>query len=70
MWFLSKRESVNAWKKMDFDDSERKRNRSTASSKWKKCRIYVVEQLDRWNEQKEMLRVQAHAEVTQILLDM
>ena len=39
MWFLGKRESVNAWKKADLDDSERKRNRSAVSSKWSKCRI-------------------------------
>jgi hypothetical protein len=56
-------------RKWTLRDTERKRNRSAASSKWKKCRIYVVEQLDRWNEQKEMLRVQAHAEAAKILLD-
>jgi hypothetical protein len=39
------------------------------SSKWNKCRIYVRDQLDRWNELKEVLRVQTHAEVTKILLD-
>jgi hypothetical protein len=39
MWFLGKRESVNAWKKANLDDSERKRNRSAVSSKWNKCRI-------------------------------
>ena len=31
--------------------------------------IYVGDQLDRWNELKEVLRVQAHAEVAKILLD-
>jgi hypothetical protein len=44
-------------------------NRSAVSSKWNKCRIYVGDQLDRWNEQKEVLRVQTHAEVAKILLD-
>ena len=45
MWFLGKRETVNAWKKADFDgfrdkedDSEIKRNRSEVSSKWNKCK--------------------------------
>jgi hypothetical protein len=57
-------------RKWTLTDSERKRNRSAASSKWKKCRIYVVEQLDRWNELKEVLRVQAHAEVAKSVLDM
>ena len=38
MWILGKRESVNAWKK---------------SSKWNLCRIYVGDQLDRWNELKK-----------------
>ena len=69
MWFLGKRESVNAWKKADLDNSERKRNRSAVSSKWNKCRIYVGDQLDRWNELKEVLRVQTLAEVAKNLLD-
>ena len=34
-----------------------------------KCRIYVGDQLDRWNELKEVLRVQTLAEVAKILLD-
>ena len=69
MWFLDKRESVNAWKKADFDDSEGKMNRSEVSSKWNKCRIYVGDQLDRWNELKEVLGVQTRAEVVKMLLD-
>jgi hypothetical protein len=69
MWFLGKRESVNAWKKADLTDSERKRNRSAVSSKWNKSRIYVGDQMDRWNELKEVLRIQTHAEVAKILLD-
>jgi hypothetical protein len=44
-------------------------NRSEVSSKWNKCRIYVGDQLDRWNELKEVLRVQTRAEVAKILLD-
>jgi hypothetical protein len=43
------------------------RNRSAVSSKWNKCRIYVGDQLDRWNELKEVLRVQTHAEFANIL---
>ena len=50
-------------------DLERKINRSEVSSKWNKCRIYVGDQLDRWNELKEVLRVQIRAEVAKILLD-
>ena len=50
-------------------DSERKMNRSEVSSKWNKYRIYVGDQLDRWNELKEVLRVQTRAEVAKILLD-
>ena len=70
MWFLGKRESVNAWKKADFDGfREKDMNRSEVSSKWNKCRIYVGDQLDRWNELKEVLRVKSHAEVAKILLD-
>jgi hypothetical protein len=36
-------------------DSEIKRNRSEASSKWNKCKIYVGDQLDRcrWMEQTQ-----------------
>ena len=30
---------------------------------------YVGDQLDRWNELKEVLRVQTHAEVAKMLLD-
>jgi hypothetical protein len=33
------------------------------------CRIYVGDQLDRWNELKEVLRVQTLAEFANILLD-
>ena len=40
MWFLGKRETVNAWKKATLTDSERKMNKSEVSSKWNKCRIY------------------------------
>ena len=57
MWFMGKRESVNVWKK------ERKMNRSEVSSKWNKCRIFVGDQLDRWNELKEVLRNQICGEV-------
>jgi hypothetical protein len=46
----------------------RKMNRSEVSSKWNKCRIYVGDQLDRWNELKEVLRIQTRAEVAKILL--
>jgi hypothetical protein len=42
MWFLGKRETVNAWKKATLTDSEIKRNRSEVSSKWNKCRIYGI----------------------------
>jgi hypothetical protein len=50
-------------------DSERKMNRSEVSSKWNKCRIYVGDQLDHWNELKEVLRVQTRAEFANVLLD-
>jgi hypothetical protein len=56
-------------RKQTLTDSERKMNRSAVSSKWNKCRIYVEDQLDRWNELKEVLRVQTRAEVAKILLD-
>ena len=56
-------------RKRTLTDSDRKRNKSAVSSKWNKCRIYVGDQLDRWHELKEVLRVQAHAEVANILLD-
>jgi hypothetical protein len=45
-------------RKRTLTDSERKMNRSEVSSKWNKCKIYVGDQLDRWNELKEVLRVQ------------
>ena len=54
-------------RKRTLTDSERKRNRSAVSSKWNKR--YVGDQLDRWNELKEVLRVQTHAEVAKNLLD-
>jgi hypothetical protein len=44
-------------------------NRSEVSSKWNKCRTYVGDQLDRWNELNEVLRVQTRAEVAKHLLD-
>jgi hypothetical protein len=69
MWFLGKRETVNAWKKVDFDDSERNMNRGEVFTKWNKCRIYVGDQLDRWNELEEVLRVQTRAEFASILFD-
>jgi hypothetical protein len=57
-------------RKRTLTDSERKMNRSEVSYKWNKCRIYVGDQLDRWNELKEVLRVQTRAEFANILLDM
>ena len=56
-------------RKRTLTDSERKRNRCAVSSKWNKGRIYVGDQLDRWNELKEVLRVQTHAIEAKILLD-
>ena len=56
-------------RKQTLTDSERKMNRSEVSSKWNKCRIYVGDQLDCWNELKEVLRIQTRAEVAKILLD-
>jgi hypothetical protein len=47
---------------------ERKMNRSEVSSKWNKYRIHIGDQLDHWNELKEVLRVQTRAEVAKILL--
>jgi hypothetical protein len=41
-------------------------NRSEVSSKWNKCRIYVADPLDRWNELNEVLRVQTRAEYANI----
>ena len=51
MWFLGKRETVNAWKKVDFDGFRDKEE----SSKWNKRRIYVGDQLDRcrWMERTQ-----------------
>ena len=68
MWFLGKRVSTRG-RKRTLTDSERKMNRSEVASKWNKCRIYVGDQLDRWNELKEVLRVQTRTEVAKILLD-
>jgi hypothetical protein len=56
-------------RKRTLTDSERKMNRSEVSSKWNKCRIDVGDQLDRWKELKEVLRVQTRAEFANILFD-
>jgi hypothetical protein len=56
MWFLGKRESVNAWKKADLDGFREKDDILRGS-------------LDHWNELKEVLRVQTRAEVAKILFD-
>ena len=56
-------------RKRTLTDSERKMNRSEVSSKWNKCRIYVGDQLDRWNKLKEVLRIQTRAEFANILFD-
>jgi hypothetical protein len=66
---MSEEKVLTRGRKRTLTDSERKRNRSAISSKWNKCRIYVGDQLERWNELKEVLRVQTHAEVGNILLD-
>ena len=56
-------------RKRTLTDSERKMIRSEVSSKWNKCRICVGDPLDRWNELKEVLRVQTRAEFANILFD-
>jgi len=56
-------------RKWTLTDSERKMNRNEVSSKWNKYSLYVGDQLDRWNELKEVLRVQIRAEVAKMLLD-
>jgi hypothetical protein len=53
-------------RKRTLTDSDRKRNKSAVSSKWNKCKIYVGDQLDRWIELKEVLRVQTRAEFANI----
>ena len=66
---MSEEKGSTRGRKRTLTDSERKRNRRAISSKWNKCRIYVGDQLDRWNDLKEVLRVQTHAEVANTLLD-
>ena len=66
---MSEEKGSTRGRKRTLTDSERKRNRSAISSKWDKCRIYVGDQFDRWNELKEAYRVQVHAEVANTLLD-
>ena len=66
---LGKKKVSTRARKWTLTDSERKMNRSEVSSKWNKCRIYVGDQLDRWNELKEVLRVQTRTEFANILLD-
>jgi hypothetical protein len=55
MWFLGKEKVSTRGRKRILTDSERKLNRSEISSKWNKCRICVGDQLDSWNELKEVL---------------
>jgi hypothetical protein len=69
MWFLAKEKMSMRGRKRTLTDSERKMNRSEVSSKWNKCRIYVGDQLDRWNDLKEVLRVQTRADFANILFD-
>ena len=66
---LGKKKVSTRARKWTLTDSERKMNRSEVSSKWNKCRIYVGDQLDRWNELKEVLHVQTRTEFANILLD-
>ena len=56
-------------RKRTLTDSGIKRERYEVSSKWNTCKIYVGDQLDRWNELNEVLRVETRAEVANILLD-
>ena len=65
---LGKKRVSTRGRKRTLTDSERKMNRSRVSSKWNKCRIYVGDQLDLWNELEEVLHVQTRAEVAKILL--
>ena len=69
MWFLAKEKMSMRGRKRTLTDSERKMNRSEVSSKWNKCRMYVGDQLDRWNDLKEVLRVQTRADFANILFD-
>ena len=69
MWFLAKEKMSMRGRNRTLTDSERKMNRSEVSSKWNKCRIYVGDQLDRWNDLKEVLRVQTRADFANILFD-
>ena len=66
---MSEEKVSTCGKKRTLTDSERKMNRSEVSSKWNKSRIYVGDQLNCWNELKEVLRVQTRTEVAKILLD-
>jgi hypothetical protein len=66
---MSEEKVSTCGRKRTLTDSERKMNRSEVSSKWNKSRIYVGDQLNCWNELKEVLRVQTRTEVAKILLD-
>lgn len=66
---MSDAKQSNRGRKRTLTDSARKRNKNVISAKWNKCRIYVGDQYDRWNELKDALRVETHTEVAKILLD-
>ncbi|CAC5382846.1 unnamed protein product [Mytilus coruscus] len=66
---MSESSKSNRGRKRSLTDSARKRNRSIISSKWNKSRVYRGDQYQRWNDLKDGLNVQTHAEVARILLD-
>ncbi|CAG2228437.1 unnamed protein product [Mytilus edulis] len=66
---MSESSKSNRGRKRSLTDSARKRNRSIVSAKWNKSRVYVGDQFQRWNDLKDELNVQTHAEVARILLD-
>lgn len=56
-------------RKRTLTDEERAYNRKESATAYNKTRISIGDELDRWNELKNILRLDTHPEMATYLLD-
>ncbi|XP_063448203.1 uncharacterized protein LOC134727747 [Mytilus trossulus] len=66
---MSDRGNSARGRKRTLTDSARKRNRKDAQAAYQKSKIHIGDEIDRWNDLKDLLRLENHTQVAKILLD-
>lgn len=66
---MSDRGNSARGRKRTLTDSARKGNRKDAQAAYQKSKIHIGDEIDRWNDLKDLLRLESHTQVAKLLLD-